>query len=302
MRFRDRTCQPRSSLAVRCFPVPCRLRRSLPPPPPPDFRARCTALFFMNLTSFFDVLCSTSGTEEDLDFATPPPGPITNGDLVDEHGNPFPGKEAGESYRWVESCVRMLVLMLILVPIGRTAMIRLDSCTCHGRKCQSGKRLKVSIVFLAKSWAQRMPSYTARPFPCVRLSRGLISSPLLRSCVYDAVACLPTPVEPCLRYGTTCTSAMVGGRSSSGATPTGCTRGRPQWKLLPTRDRADGRRFYESSFPSVMGEGVHRHSTCSRVLHGCPAFIPGSKREHLGRPLAVPTKTFCANDCPCRRP
>lgn len=40
-----------------------------------------------------------SGTGEDLDFPTPPPGPITNGDLVDEDGEPLPGKVAGKHYR-----------------------------------------------------------------------------------------------------------------------------------------------------------------------------------------------------------
>lgn len=40
-----------------------------------------------------------SGAGEDLDFPTPPPGPITNGDLVDENSVPIPGKIAGKHYR-----------------------------------------------------------------------------------------------------------------------------------------------------------------------------------------------------------
>lgn len=40
-----------------------------------------------------------SGKGEDLDFPTPPPGPITNGDLVDEESVPIPGKIAGKHYR-----------------------------------------------------------------------------------------------------------------------------------------------------------------------------------------------------------
>ncbi|CAM9260892.1 unnamed protein product [Scytosiphon promiscuus] len=40
-----------------------------------------------------------SGSGEDLDFPTPPPGPITNGDLVDEDSVPIPGKVAGKHYR-----------------------------------------------------------------------------------------------------------------------------------------------------------------------------------------------------------
>eukprot|EP00903_Cladosiphon_okamuranus_P013693 g12750.t1 len=40
-----------------------------------------------------------SGTGEDLDFPTPPPGPITNGDLVNEASVPIPGKIAGKHYR-----------------------------------------------------------------------------------------------------------------------------------------------------------------------------------------------------------
>lgn len=40
-----------------------------------------------------------SGTGQDIDFPTPPPGPITNGDLVDEKSVPIPGKVAGKHYR-----------------------------------------------------------------------------------------------------------------------------------------------------------------------------------------------------------
>ncbi|CAM9794121.1 unnamed protein product [Hapterophycus canaliculatus] len=40
-----------------------------------------------------------SGSGEDLDFPTPPPGPITNGDLVDEDSVPISGKVAGKHYR-----------------------------------------------------------------------------------------------------------------------------------------------------------------------------------------------------------
>ncbi|CAN0455272.1 unnamed protein product, partial [Ectocarpus sp. 12 AP-2014] len=40
-----------------------------------------------------------SGTGEDMDFPTPSPGPITNGDIVDENLVPIPGKVAGKHYR-----------------------------------------------------------------------------------------------------------------------------------------------------------------------------------------------------------
>ncbi|CAM9512881.1 unnamed protein product [Ectocarpus sp. 6 AP-2014] len=40
-----------------------------------------------------------SGTGEDLDFPTPSPGPITNGDIVAENLVPIPGKVAGKHYR-----------------------------------------------------------------------------------------------------------------------------------------------------------------------------------------------------------
>lgn len=40
-----------------------------------------------------------SGAGEDLDFPTPTPGPITNGDLVDENGDAILGKVAGKHYR-----------------------------------------------------------------------------------------------------------------------------------------------------------------------------------------------------------
>lgn len=40
-----------------------------------------------------------SGAGQDLDFPTPVPGPITNGDLVDTNDKPFPGKVAGKNYR-----------------------------------------------------------------------------------------------------------------------------------------------------------------------------------------------------------
>ncbi|CAM9729376.1 unnamed protein product [Discosporangium mesarthrocarpum] len=40
-----------------------------------------------------------AGADEDLDFPTPPPGPITNGDLVDAEGVPVENKEGVTHYR-----------------------------------------------------------------------------------------------------------------------------------------------------------------------------------------------------------